>query len=150
MDRTTSALATLGWLAGSRVHRVKYAMLSPAGRRGHAPEPKEAVAMFFELRQYHIRPGQRENWVKCMEEEIIPFQVKMGMVILGSFVGEEDQSVYVWIRRFESEPERKRLYDAVYQSDYWKNEISPRVGNMIDREQIKVTRLTATPRSPIQ
>jgi hypothetical protein len=49
-----------------------------------------------------------------MEEEIIPFQVKMGMVILGSFVGEEDQSVYVWIRRFESEAERKRLYDAVY------------------------------------
>ena len=85
--------------------------------------------MFFELRQYHIRPGQRENWVKCMEEEIIPFQVKMGMVILGSFVGEEDQSVYVWIRRFENEPERKRLYDAVYQSDYWKNEISPRVPN---------------------
>jgi hypothetical protein len=59
--------------------------------------------MIFELRQYHIRPGQREKWVKCMEEEIIPFQVKMGMVILGSFVGEEDESVYVWIRRFESE-----------------------------------------------
>ena len=33
--------------------------------------------MFFELRQYHIRPGQRDKWVKCMEEEIIPFQVKM-------------------------------------------------------------------------
>jgi hypothetical protein len=44
--------------------------------------------MFFELRQYHVRPGQQEQWVKCMEEEIIPFQVKMGMVILGSFVGE--------------------------------------------------------------
>src|SRR5438093_6291679 len=80
--------------------------------------------MFFELRQYHIRPGQRDKWVKCMEEEIIPFQVKMGMVILGSFVGEEDESVYVWIRRFENEQERKRLYDAVYQSDYWKNERS--------------------------
>ena len=91
--------------------------------------------MFFELRQYHIRPGQRDKWVKCMEEE---------MVTLGSFVGEEDESVYVWIRRFESEPERKRLYDLVYQSDYWKNEISPKVPTMIDREQIKVTRLVAT------
>jgi hypothetical protein len=106
--------------------------------------------MFFELRQYHIRPGQRDNWVKCMEEEIIPFQVKMGMVILGSFVGEEDQSVYVWIRRFENEGERKRLYDLVYQSDYWKNQISPKVPTMIDREQIKVTRLAATPHSVIQ
>jgi hypothetical protein len=110
---------------------------------------KEALVI-VELRQYHLRPGQRDNWVKCMEEEIIPFQVKMGMVILGSFVGEDDDSVYVWLRRFESEAERKRLYDAVYQSDYWKNEISPRVGTMIDREKIKVTRLVATPRSVIQ
>src|SRR5436189_5044095 len=106
--------------------------------------------MIFELRQYHIRPGQREKWVKCMEEEIIPFQVKMGMVILGSFVGEEDESVYVWIRRFESEAERKRLYDVVYQSDYWKNEIAPKVPTLIDRELIKVTRLVATPRSVSQ
>jgi hypothetical protein len=110
----------------------------------------EEVVMFFELRQYHIRPGQQEKWVKCMEEEIIPFQVKMGMVILGSFVGEEDENTYVWIRRFENEQERKRLYDAVYQSDYWKNEISPKVPTLIDREQIKVTRLVATPHSVIQ
>ena len=106
--------------------------------------------MFFELRQYHIRPGQRGNWVKCMEEEIIPFQVKMGMVVLGSFLGEEDESVYVWIRRFDNEEERRRLYAAVYESDYWKNEIDPRAPLMIDREQIKVTRLVATPRSVIQ
>ena len=106
--------------------------------------------MFFELRQYFIRPGQQEQWIKCMEEEIIPFQTKMGMVVVGSFVGEQDESVYVWIRRFDSEAERVRLYEAVYQSDYWKNEIAPRVGTMIDREQIKVTRLVATPRSVIR
>ena len=38
----------------------------------------------------------------------------------------------------------------MYQSDYWKTEISPRVPAMIDREKIKVTRLVATPRSVIQ
>jgi NIPSNAP len=106
--------------------------------------------MIFELRQYYIRPGQRDAWVKFMEEDVIPFQVKMGMVILGSFVGEEDETVYVWLRRFESESERKRLYDLVYQSDYWKSEIAPKVPILIDREQIKVTRLVATPHSVIQ
>jgi hypothetical protein len=106
--------------------------------------------MIFELRQYHVRPGEQERWIKCMEEEIIPFQVKMGMVILGSFTGENDDSIYVWIRRFENEQERERLYDLVYQSDYWKTEIAPKVSLLIDREQIKVTRLLATPRSVIQ
>ena len=83
--------------------------------------------MFYELRQYRMRPGQCDKWVKCMEEEIIPFQVSKGMVIMGSFVGEEDDGLYVWIRRFDSEEERKRLYKEVYESDYWKNEIAPKV-----------------------
>ena len=106
--------------------------------------------MLFELRLYRMRPGQRENWVKCMEEEIIPFQVGKGMVVVGSFLGEDDPDLYVWIRRFESEAERERLYRDVYQTDYWKNEMSPRVWQMIDREQIKVFRLTPTPRSVIR
>jgi hypothetical protein len=106
--------------------------------------------MLFELRQYHVRPGQQENWVRCMEEEIIPFQTKVGMVIIGSFTGEDDDSVYVWLRRFDNEQERERLYELVYQSDYWKNEIAPKVPTMLDREQMKITRLTPTPRSVIR
>jgi hypothetical protein len=106
--------------------------------------------MLFELRQYRTKPGQRDKWVKFMEEVIIPFQVSKGMVILGSFVGEEEEDLYVWIRRFASEAERKQLYAAVYESDYWKNDISPKIPDMLDREAIKVTRLEATPKSAMQ
>ena len=106
--------------------------------------------MFFELRQYRMRPGQEANWVNYMEEVIIPFQISKGMVILGSFVGEEEEDLYVWIRRFESEEQREQLYEAVYESDTWKNEIAPKIPDMMDRSQIKVTRLEATPRSVIQ
>lgn len=106
--------------------------------------------MFFELRQYRIKPGQRERWVKLMEEKIIPFQISKGMVIIGSFVGQEEEDLYVWIRRFESEEERQRLYKAVYESEYWVNEISPQVGDLLYRDRIVVTRLEATPKSVIQ
>jgi hypothetical protein len=106
--------------------------------------------MFFELRQYRTLPGQRDNWVKYMEEEIIPFQVAKGMVILGSFISQEEDNLYVWIRRFDSEAERERLYKAVYESDHWKNTIAPKVPNMLDRSAIKVTRIEATPKSVIQ
>ena len=104
----------------------------------------------FELRQYRTKPGQRENWVKYMEETVIPFQISKGMVILGRFVGEEEDDLYVWIRRFESEEERQQLYEAVYESQEWKNEIGDRVGELIDRSQIKVTRLEATPKSVVR
>lgn len=105
---------------------------------------------FYELRQYVIRPGKMEAWLKCMEEEIIPFQASKGMVITGSFRGETDDSVYVWMRRFESEPERERLYAAVYQSAFWKDTIAPKVAQLIDREAIKVVRIVPTRMSPVQ
>ena len=105
---------------------------------------------FYELRQYRMKPGQRDAWVKLMEEEIVPFQTSKGMVIAAMFCGEEDKDLFVWLRRFESEEERERLYDAVYQSDTWKNDIGPRVGDLIDREQIKVTRLEATSKSVLR
>ena len=106
--------------------------------------------MLFELRQYQSTPGNRAALVKMMEEEVIPFQVSKGMVILGSFVGEEDDDTYVWIRRFTDEAQRVALYEAVYQSDHWINGIGPRIAPLLIREAIKVTRLTPTPKSPLQ
>ena len=105
---------------------------------------------FYELRQYAIRPGMMAAWLELMEQEIIPFQVSQGMVITASFRGESDDSVYIWMRRFESEAERERLYSAVYDSDFWKDRIRPRIGELMDREQIKVLRIVPTPVSPTQ
>ncbi len=106
--------------------------------------------MLFELREYHTQPGQRENWVRFMEEKIIPFQIAQGMVVVGSFVGEADEDTYIWIRRFDSEEERVRLYAAVYESDYWKNTISPQVPAMLDRDRTVIKRITPTPKSVIR
>lgn len=105
---------------------------------------------FFELRQYRTKPGQRDHWVKYMEETVLPYQISKGMVVIGSFIGEEEDDLYVWIRRFESEAQRERLYAAVYEDERWVNEISPRVGELLDREQIVVTRLVPTSRSAHQ
>ena len=106
--------------------------------------------MFFELREYRTHPGQRESWVRFMEEVIIPFQVSKGMVIVGSFVGQEEDDLYIWLRRFESEEQREKLYEAVYQSDVWRDEIGPKVPSMMDRSKIVVRRIEATPASVVR
>ena len=106
--------------------------------------------MFYELRQYRIHPGRMEEWVEFMETEIIPFQVSRGMVVTGSWRGEEDDTCYVWMRRFESEAERERLYREVYESDYWKSDVAPRVAELMDRSAIRVTRLVPTPKSVLR
>jgi len=103
--------------------------------------------MFFELREYRIKDGKRERWVKLMENKIIPFQVSKGMVFVGSFVATEEPDLYVWIRRFKNEKERERQYRAVYESEYWKKEIKPEADEMLDRKRMRITRLEATPKS---
>ncbi|WP_028322122.1 NIPSNAP family protein [Desulfatiglans anilini] len=106
--------------------------------------------MFFELRQYRIKDGKRERWVRLMEEKIIPFQVSKGMVFVGSFVALDEPDLYIWIRRFESEEEAERLYEEVYQSDYWKTEIAPLAKEMLDRDKMVITRMSATDKSVIR
>ena len=106
--------------------------------------------MLYELRQYRIKKGMRDKFVRFMEREIIPFQTSKGMVIVGSFVGEEEGDLYVWVRRFKNEAERVRLYKAVYESAHWKNKIAPRVPEMMVREKSVITRLTPTRKSVLQ
>ncbi|MCY4127891.1 MAG: NIPSNAP family protein [Gammaproteobacteria bacterium] len=106
--------------------------------------------MFQELRQYKIREGKMDAWVEFMETVIIPFQVSKGMVITGSYRGENDDTLYVWTRRFDSEAERERLYDSVYNSDTWRDEIAPMVGELMDGPPVSVQRIVCTPRSPAQ
>ena len=105
--------------------------------------------MIFELRQYWTKPGQRERWVKWMEEKIIPYQVSLGVVVVGSFIAEEEPDLYIWIRRFENDEQRQRLYAEMYESPTWLNEIKPVSDGMIIREKIQVTRLLATSKSVI-
>lgn len=106
--------------------------------------------VFYELRQYQIQPGKMDEWIALMEEVIIPFQVANGMVIVGSFRGETDDNLYVWLRRFDSEEDRERLYRNVYGSDKWRSDIQPRVSQLMDTSSVNVQRIVPTSRSVVR
>lgn len=106
--------------------------------------------MFYELRRYQTRPGRRDEWVRYMEDVIIPFQVSKGMVITASFVDEDDEDGYLWMRRFEDEAQRERLYAETYDSDRWKDEIAPVVDELLIQEKIVVTRVVPTSKSVLR
>jgi len=48
------------------------------------------------------------------------------------------------------EEEAKRLYKEVYESEYWRTEIKPEADEMLDRDRMRITRLTATDKSVIR
>ena len=119
------------------------------------------MSAFFELRICQIFPGKMNEWLSFMEKTIMPFQVEHGMVIHGSFVmdssdqfalengervmnSEKKGNTYVWIRRFESQEEKVKLYKAVYESKEWVDNIAPTVANLVDRNSILVHNLSST------
>ncbi len=105
--------------------------------------------MFFELRVYPLVPDKGDEFAKYMDEEIIPYQLSKGMVILGSFLNDA-KDTYVWIRRFDNEADKEARYDAVYNNDYWRDEIAPKLPALMDVDGLQVTILEATPRSFMQ
>jgi hypothetical protein len=106
--------------------------------------------VFYEIRRYQSQPGRREEWVRYMEDVVIPFQASKGITVTASFVDEEDADGYVWIRRFEDEAQRVAQYAAVYEDDRWKNEIGPVVYGLLIPEKSVVARVVPTPASPLR
>ncbi len=107
------------------------------------------MGIFFELRTYFIYPGKMNDWVNFMEETIIPYQVSKGAVIVGSFIM-DNTNKYVWLRRFESQSEKAKLYKEVYDSDFWKKNIQPKVMLLMDRDKMVIENITPTRMSIIQ
>ena len=105
--------------------------------------------MFYELRQYRILDGRRDEFAQLLNDKMIPFQASHGMVIVGAFKSKDEDDLIVWIRRFESEEQKEELYAKVYQSDFWKNEMIPLCDEMLDRPKMKVAILESLPMSII-
>lgn len=106
--------------------------------------------MFYEIRRYQTRPGRRDDWVRYMEDVVMPFQQAKGMTVIASFIDEEDEDGYVWIRRFEDENDRVTRYAAVYEDPEWHEHIGPTVGELLLRDRIVVIRVHPTPASAMQ
>jgi hypothetical protein len=105
--------------------------------------------MIYELRQYRTLPGKRDEWVRFMNEVIIPGQTAAGATIHATFVGNEEDDLYVWIRSFPSEEARQAFQTDYYGTDEWINVLRPQTRTMIDGNRIVVTTLDAAEGSPL-
>ena len=100
--------------------------------------------MFYEIRRYQTEPGRRDEWLRYMENVVIPYQQSKGMTITASFVDDEDPDGYVWIRRFDDEAHRAALYAATHDHPRWIDEIFPAVADLLLIDRTVVTRAVPT------
>ena len=115
---------------------------------------------FFELRIYDIFEGKKDDWIEFFNNTVIPFQTKKGMIIHGAFDvlstdkfvkenqnrimnTEEKPNLFTWIRRFENNAHKQKLYRAVYESKEWQEVYRPKVAKMINLNTVTIHNLSA-------
>ena len=103
-----------------------------------APEPRDCGV--FELRQYTLKPGRREDLVTVFEREFVESQEVEGMCILGTFRDVERADRFVWLRGFRDMDERSRALSAFYSGPVWKANSAEANDTMIDVDNVLLLR----------
>ena len=93
-----------------------------------------------ELRQYTLRPGQRDVLIDLFDREFVESQEAEGMAIVGQFRDLDDQDRFVWIRGFGSMPARARALAAFYGGPVWKANSAAANATMIDSDNVLLLR----------
>ena len=93
-----------------------------------------------ELRQYTLRPGQRDVLIDLFDREFVESQEAEGIAIVGQFRDLDDPDRFVWIRGFGDMPSRARALAGFYGGPAWKANSAAANATMIDSDNVLLLR----------
>lgn len=88
--------------------------------------------MIVEVRNYRVKPGQREQFIHFFETRAVPALRAEGMRLLRPLPDLENPNRFAWLRCFPSLAERDRMKTAFYEGDIWKKELEAIAMPMLD------------------
>jgi len=74
--------------------------VSTVGSAVESVHPSVPSAAIVELRQYTLRPGQREALIEVFDREFVETQEAVGMTVIGQFRDIDRPDTFVWLRGF--------------------------------------------------
>ncbi len=98
------------------------------------------IARVVELRQYTLRPGQREVLIELFERELIEPQEAVGMQILGQFRDLDRPDRFVWLRGFSDMEARRQELAEFYGGPVWAAWGPAANATMIDSDDVLLLR----------
>src|SRR5262249_958185 len=103
-----------------------------------------------ELRQYTLRPGQREGLIDLFDREFVESQEAAGMAIVGQCRDLDEPDRFVGIRGFAGIASRARALGSFYGGPVWKAYSAQANATMIDTDNVLLLRpVTARSGFPI-
>jgi hypothetical protein len=95
----------------------------------------------IELRQYTLRPGQRDVLVGLFQRYFVAAQEDVGMRILGVFLDLDDPDRFVWLREFPDMAARKNSLTRFYlEGAVWREHGPAANATMVDSDDVLLLR----------
>jgi len=93
-----------------------------------------------ELRQYTLKPGQRDVLIDLFEREFVETQEAVGIRLIGQFRDLDRPDRFVWIRGFDDMAARAESLQAFYGGPVWKAHRDAANATMIDSDNVLLLR----------
>jgi hypothetical protein len=102
--------------------------------------PSPETCGVFELRQYALKPGRRDDLIDLFDREFVEGQEREGMCILGTFRDLERDDRFVWIRGFRDMEERAHALTSFYSGPVWRAHSAEANDTMVDVSDVLLLR----------
>jgi hypothetical protein len=93
-----------------------------------------------ELRQYRLRPGQRDVLIDLFDAELVETQEDVGMKVIGQFRDLDNPHRFVWLRGFPDMCARTQSLAAFYGGPVWKAHREAANATMVDSDDVLLLR----------
>jgi hypothetical protein len=93
-----------------------------------------------ELRQYTLRPGQRDVLIDLFDREFVETQEAEGMAILGQFRDTDRPDRFVWLRGFAGMERRAQALTSFYTGPAWRAHSAQANATMVDSDNVLLLR----------
>jgi NIPSNAP len=94
----------------------------------------------IELRQYTLKPGQRDTLINLFDRYFVESQEATGMTIIGQFRDRERPDRFVWMRGFADMESRHRALEQFYSGPVWMAHRAAANDTMIDSDDVLLLR----------
>jgi len=107
---------------------------------GNAVADQARTDTIFELRQYVLKPGQRDVLVEVFDDNFVEGQEAAGIRIIGQYRDLGDPDRFVWVRSFPDMETRKVALTSLYTGPVWKANGRVASGTMVDSDNVLLLR----------
>ncbi|ONI79435.1 hypothetical protein ALI144C_26865 [Actinosynnema sp. ALI-1.44] len=102
----------------------------------------EDARVIVELRQYTLKPGQRDTLVDIFERHFVHTQQAVGITLIGLFHDLDNPDKFVWLRGFPDMESRRTALAAFYEhGEAWQTHGPAANATMIDSDDVLLLRL---------